>query len=373
MELIITTPFFYLSIIISLIGLIIATYTDLKERIVPNKLNYGLAIIGLILFMIQSITENNPLPFIYSFLGMIIGFSFGWVMWKIGIFAGGDVKLFMGLGALNPFTPALIKIGAFTNTNAPIFPITLFIYSLFAFLPYGIFIVLLRLYKNKKMQKEIFEEMKPKILLSIHTAIFASATYAILHTYYINSLIIIPLILVWSMLKENKKYATIIISIIALIINNTLFIQALNAAILISVILYSLFKTLLSVKRVLITQVEVKKLTEGMIPAKTLIWKGKKVVEQEQLDFKTIIKAIKNKNSNILKEMLAPKKEIISANKARGINDEELKIVKELAKKGLIPKRMMIKESMPFVPTMLLGYILCLIIGDAIFLLFGVI
>ncbi|MGI6589105.1 MAG: prepilin peptidase [Candidatus Iainarchaeum sp.] len=367
----ITISFFHLSIIISLIGLIIATYTDLKERIVPNKLNYGLAIIGLSLYLIQSIIETNPLPFLYSLLGMILGFGFGWVMWKLGVFAGGDVKLFMGLGALNPFTPSLT--GAITNTTIPLFPITLFIYSLFAFLPYGIFVVIVKLYKNKKMQKEIFEEMKPKIILSIHTAIFASAAYAVLYTYSINSLIIIPLILIWGTLKENKKYATIITSIIAIILSHNLFIQALLAAILISVILYSLFKTLLSVKRVLITEVEVKKLTEGMIPAKTLIWKGKKVVEQETLNLKLILKAIKNKNSNILKEMLAPKEEIISANKARGINDEELELVKELAKKGLIPKKMLIKESMPFVPTMLLGYIICLIIGDAIFILIGVI
>jgi archaeal preflagellin peptidase FlaK len=371
MEIIILSQIFYITIIASIIGLIAATYTDLKERIVPNKLNYGLAIIGLILFGIQSIMQNTPLPFIYSFLGMCIGFFFGWIMWKIGIFAGGDVKLFMGLGALNPFTPALLKIGLLTNSNLPIFPITLFIYSLFAFLPYGIFVVLIKLLKNKKMQKEIFEEMKPKIILSIHVALFASAIYVVLFNYLINSLWTIPLILIWGIFKSNKKYVTIITILAAIILNHTLFINALIAAILFSVILYSLLKILFLVKRVLVSEIEVKKLTEGMIPAKTLVWKGKKVVELEEINLNTIIKLIKEKNSKAIKEMFTPKKEIISGIKARGLNEEELKIVKKLAKEGLIPKKMKIKESMPFVPTMLLGYILCLILGDIIFLIIG--
>jgi len=371
MEIIILNQIFYIAIGISLIGLIAATYTDLKERIVPNKLNYGLAIIGLIIFGIQSIIESSPLPLIYSALGMGAGFFFGWIMWKAGIFAGGDVKLFMGLGALNPFTPALLKIGMMTTSNIPLFPITLFVYSLFAFLPYGIFVVLVKLAKNKKMQKEIFEEMKPKILLSIHAALFASAAYTILVAYAINYLLIIPLLIIWGILKTNKKYITILTIIAALILNYILFTQALIASILISVIFYSLIKMLFLVKRVLVSEVEVKKLTEGMIPAKTLIWKDKKVVELEGINLGTVIKLIKNKNSDAIKEMFAPKEEIISGIKARGLNDDELKIVKQLAKKGLIPKKMQIKESMPFVPTMLLGYILCLILGDIIFIIIG--
>lgn len=373
MELIILNQFFYASVGISIIGLLTATYTDLKERIVPNKLNYGLALIGLILALAQSILQNTPLPFIYSFLGMCFGFFFGWLMWKGGIFAGGDVKLFMGLGALNPFTPALIKTGILSTINLPIFPITLFTYSLFAFLPYGIFVVIVKLAKNKKMQKEIFEEMKPKVILSIHASLFTSAAYVIMVFYSINTLLLIPLIILWGLFRKEKKYLTILSIIISIVLNYNLFLQALAATILISVILYSIIKLLFSVKRVLVSEIEVKKLEEGMIPAKTLIWKGKKVVELEGISIGFAIKAIKEKNINILKEALMPKNEIISAMKARGVNDEELKLMKQLAKKGLIPKKIMIKESMPFVPTMLLGYIICLILGDAIFIMLGAI
>ena len=142
--------FVYIAIIVSIIGLLIATYTDLKERIVPNKLNYSLAILGLIIFGIYSITFNEPSFFLFSFIGMCWGFFFGWILWKIGIFAGGDVKLFMGLGALNPLTPALLNMGIFDTGPLFLFPIMLFVYSLIAFFPYGMIFVLYKLTKNKK-------------------------------------------------------------------------------------------------------------------------------------------------------------------------------------------------------------------------------
>ena len=173
-------PIFYIAVIISVAGLIIATYTDLKQRIVPNKLNYGLAILGLVLFGAQSLIDWTFWPIILSIFGLCFGFLFGWVMWKAGVFAGGDVKLFMGLGALNPLTPILIKTAVFNTATIPLFPITLFIYSLICFLPYGIAVLAYKVYKNKKFQKEILAEMKPKVLEALHAAIFISAAFVII-------------------------------------------------------------------------------------------------------------------------------------------------------------------------------------------------
>ena len=360
----IETIIYYLAIAVSLIGLLAATYTDLKARIVPNKLNYGLAIAGLIIFGIQSIIVSDPAPIIYSLLGLAYGFVFGWILWKLGVFAGGDVKLFMGLGALNPLTPALIKIGLLSTATIPLFPISLFLYSLIAFLPYGLFMICIKIMQNEKIRKEIFEEMKPKVLLAIHSSLFAAATYAILSTYLINTWFTILVLIIWGFFGTNKKYLTLITLIAAAIVNLVLLTQGIIAAMLVSVILYTIIKLLFSTRKLLSKEINVSALEEGMIPAKTLVWKGKKVVEAEAFSIKQIIKYIKQQNRVALNEILNPKNEIISARKARGLTLEELKEVKKLAKKGLIGKKMLIKDSMPFVPTMLLGYILCLILGD---------
>jgi len=373
----IETSFFYASIAISLIGLIIATYTDLKERIVPNALNYGLAIIGLLLYATQSILQSDPLPFLLSIFGLAFGFSFGWGLWKIGVFAGGDVKLFMGLGALNPFTPALLTlpiIPQLITTKIPFFPVELFIYSLIAFLPYGVAVLTYKLVKNKNFQKDLYHEMKPIIISAIHACLFASAAYVILAQIQFSYFIIIITLFIWGAFGQNKKYITILALIGAILINTLLLAQAIITASIISVFLYSLLKLLLSTKKLLSKEIAVKELTEGMIPAVTLAWKGKKVIEIKSLGLKEIIQAIKTKNTKILFETLSPKKEIISSRKARGFTDEELVIIKKLSKNGLIGKKMLIKDSMPFVPTMFLGYLLCLILGDAVlFLLLGAI
>lgn len=355
---------FIITVITSIIGLVIATHTDLKERIVPNKLNFGLAIIGIIIYTTQSIIEISFLPIFYSIFGLCFGFFFGWILWKLGVFAGGDVKLFMALGALNPFTPAIIKIGLLTNHNLPIFPISLFVYSLIAFLPYGIIIIIGKLIKNNKIRKKIFKEIKEKSIIATHTSFFVAGIYLITtiitKNYFLSTIIIFLSIIIWGFLKNKKKYLTYIVIFIGLLINYLLFIEYLIILIIILVFFYGLIRIMFSMKPLLSKKILVEKLEEGMIPNKTLIWKGKKVVEKEKISLKEIIKKMLNG------EKIAQEKEIISSIKARGLTNKEILIVKKLAKKRLIPKTIYIKDSIPFVPTILLGYILSLILGDFI-------
>lgn len=359
----------YIAIIISIAGLIAATYTDLKARIVPNKLNYGLAAAGILLFAAQSIAEASPLPLAYAVIGLSAGFIFGWIMWKAGVFAGGDVKLFMGLGALNAFTPSLINSGPFAQANTPIFPITLFIYSLVAFLPYGLFVLIYRMSTRKKTREEIIKEMKPAVMLAANASFFAAGAYVVLN--YLNiggitaTIAIIALLFLWGYFGKNKTIVTIIAVILGAVLGPALLVQGIIAALVISVGLYSIVKLMFSSRKLLAEEVEVKKLQEGMIPAKSLYWKGSKVFEEEELDYKKIILLAQKEGIGALSRIFVPKKEIVSARKARGLVPEEIKTLQKLAAKGLIAKKILIKESMPFVPTMLLGYLLCLVLGDA--------
>jgi archaeal preflagellin peptidase FlaK len=368
--------FFYVAIIISIIGLVIATYTDLKERMVRNKLNFSLAGIGLTIYAIQSIFELTPYPFLFSLFGLFFGFFFGWILWKGGVFAGGDVKLFMALGALNPFTPALLKIGAFTNSSIPLFPITLFLYSLFAFLPYGIFISLYKLKTKKEQRTEIITDIKRKMKQGIHFSFFLAGIHIILglfipiELFVIEIVAVIILSILWGLLKNKKVFVTIIVVAIALIISYLVFIQTLIGTIVVVVGLYGILKLLLSMKPLLSTKIKVSNLEEGMIPGKTLIWKGKKVMAVEGLSVKKIVSATQQGK---LKDLFSPKKVIVSAIKARGLNEIELKQLKELSFKGLIGKEMLVKDSVPFVPTILISYLLCLIFGDVLILLFTMI
>ncbi len=362
--------FIYLAITISLIGLLIATYTDLKERIVPNKLNYTLAVIGLILFGAYALFYGEASFFLYSFIGMCWGFFFGWILWKVGIFAGGDVKLFMGLGALNPLTPALLNIGIFDTGPLFLFPIMLFVYSLIAFFPYGMVFVLYKLSKNKQFRKSVIQDMKDKTIKGIHASFFIAGLYVLLSAIIPTGLIILLIVveflilIAWGFLKNNKIVATIIAFLAGLIINWTLTIQSWIGILFMIVTVYGIIKLMFSLRPLLSKEILVKNIKEGMIPGKSLVWKGKKVVEMETLSVSRILKYVKEQR---IDKIFEKKKLIVSATKARGLNEEELEEIKKLSKKGLIPKKIMIKDSMPFVPTMLIGYILSLIFGDVLY------
>ena len=357
--------FFYISIIASLLGLGIATYTDLKERIVPNRLNFGLIGIGLVLYGIQSIYVGSFEPIMYSIIGLAFGFLFGFLLWKLGVFAGGDVKLFAALGALNPFTPALLKLDLFTSASINVFPISLFLYALIAFLPYGLIIVIIKLAKNKKYRKKLVSEMKLQVMNAIEFSIFISGAFVVATSVISSSLLLVAFLFIvgvgWGLAKQYRKYITIIVALMGAIIGLNLFLTSVVFTAIISAGLYSIVRLLFAVRPLLSMKVRTSKLEEGMIPKETFYWKGKTIEKAKEISFKLIIEyAKKNKISELFKE----RKEIISSMRACGLSIAEVKLVKKLAKQGKFPKEILVKDSMPFVPTILLGYIICLAIGD---------
>ena len=56
---------------------------------------------------------------------------------------------------------------------------------------------------------------------------------------------------------------------------------------------------------------------------------------------------------------------------SKGCKSSKVKKLIKLAKAGKISKKMFVKDTLPFVPTILLGYILCLALGDFWLILIG--
>ncbi|MDD5618466.1 MAG: prepilin peptidase [Candidatus Omnitrophica bacterium] len=107
-------------------GLIIATFVDFNFRIIPDEINIGGIILGLILSFIYPQLHNTSSHFfgLYSsFLGIIIGGAVLWVTGLLGDFifkketmGGGDVKLLAMIGAFLGW-----KIALLTFFISPIF------------------------------------------------------------------------------------------------------------------------------------------------------------------------------------------------------------------------------------------------------------
>lgn len=85
---------------IAFFGLLVASYTDLKTREVPDWLNYGLIGTGLGLSLLFTVVFWKWQFIVNSLIGLIILFAIAWIMFYTGQWGGGDSKILMGLGAL---------------------------------------------------------------------------------------------------------------------------------------------------------------------------------------------------------------------------------------------------------------------------------
>ncbi|MBN1274908.1 prepilin peptidase [Candidatus Woesearchaeota archaeon] len=86
--------------LVIVLGLVIGTYTDLRTREVPDWLNFGLIGAGLGLGTLFSLLSWTWQPFISSVFGLVLGVIIGYLMFYAGQWGGGDAKMIMGLGAL---------------------------------------------------------------------------------------------------------------------------------------------------------------------------------------------------------------------------------------------------------------------------------
>lgn len=120
----------FLPAVIALVAVCIANYTDLRKRIIPNRLTFPLIGVGIIFYVLLGIWRWDLWTTISGALGAAIAFAIGYVMWLTGGWAGGDVKLFTALGALLPFYPAPYV----ENVPYP-FPITILFNSIIVILP----------------------------------------------------------------------------------------------------------------------------------------------------------------------------------------------------------------------------------------------
>lgn len=92
-------PLVYFLFAISILALLIATIVDLRKREVPNWLSFAFIAIALIARLIFSLLEGD---FSYLTYGVVYTATFvalAYILYYVRIFAGGDAKLLMGLGA----------------------------------------------------------------------------------------------------------------------------------------------------------------------------------------------------------------------------------------------------------------------------------
>lgn len=130
-------------ILLGFVWIVFAVVQDLKKREIANWLNFSLVIFALGFRFFYSLFQDNGFAFFYQgLIGFGIFFVIGNMLYYGKVFAGGDAKLMIALGAVIPFSENFL-----VNVDSLL---TFFLFFLIAGAFYGVFLGVILGIKNRK-------------------------------------------------------------------------------------------------------------------------------------------------------------------------------------------------------------------------------
>jgi preflagellin peptidase FlaK len=370
-----------LASIIAILACVYASYTDMTRGIIPNRLTFpliglGIVLNGLYAFLIGEIW--------YLILSLIITgaiFGLGYLFWKMGAWAGGDVKLFTALAALLPFYPSLITYSVLSYTfpleAAYPFPLTVIINSILSMLPFLLIYVLFVALKTKphllgELLSPLKEWQKNLVTTLLITAAVAISVLILQLINYTNLILYLILIYLLSFLiSKLPKYVKAVVIAMAVIYSLYTYFQVT----LIGIVTLFVILIVIGVVRKLLTSVSrealqddysIEELKEGMILAHKLYQENDKLQWDEKSFFTKIKETFASKDLTLINR---PPGKLVISSLAAGLTEDDIKLLKKLLKEGKIKDQVRIKRGVPFAPSILIGLIISLFIGDLAFIL----
>ncbi|WP_432645388.1 A24 family peptidase [Methanobrevibacter sp.] len=140
---------FLIQIIITVLFSIMAAFYDIKSNIVPNKLNYSLIFFGLFSNLILSIISNNVKYILASFISMLITYIVTYMLWKLNVWGGGDVKLFTAIATVIPSGLNINFLNIFPQLSVYPFSFSVVINSILVSFPFLVVFVAYLIFKDK--------------------------------------------------------------------------------------------------------------------------------------------------------------------------------------------------------------------------------
>ena len=157
-------------IVLALIWIVFASVQDLREREVANWLNFSLIIFALGFRFFYSLFEGGSYDFFYQgLIGLGIFFILGNALYYGKMFAGGDAKLMIALGAVIGFSESF-------SVNLKIYILFLLVF-LFSGALYGLSWSLFLAVKNFKNFKEEFRKQVKKNLKLFYFAMIVGLCF----------------------------------------------------------------------------------------------------------------------------------------------------------------------------------------------------
>lgn len=191
----------YVFIAIAIAGTAIGTYTDIRTRLVPDWTSYFMLAAGLGGHAILSLLSNSFWPILYSAIGAGAFFAVGYLLYRVGIWGGGDAKLLPALGALLAY-----------STKIAIWPflVSFWLNLLILGAAFGIIGMLFLFFKNRAKTINELKSLIKEFRLPFYSTIFAVALFGIVSTFEkiaVFGFVIAVLGLLIFVLKATEKAA----------------------------------------------------------------------------------------------------------------------------------------------------------------------
>ncbi|MCK9150659.1 A24 family peptidase C-terminal domain-containing protein [Methanobacterium alcaliphilum] len=367
---------------IAIIACFYASYSDLKKGIIPNKLTFPLIGIGILLNGINAFILGNIMILVYTLLFTGTIFVLGYAFWKLGAWAGGDVKLFTALAAILPFQPLIVNY-TFLNTSFPIlayypFPFTLIINSILSTFPFLLLFVFYIAYNEKRhLISELTSPVKDyKKNMVLALVVTSSVTITVLITPFLPfQILILSLILIYLLTMTISRLPNRVKAVLVSIVTVYAIYKSFELAIT-GIVVVFISITIIGIIRKLLTSVnrqalqddlEVDKLRDGMIMAHCLYEKDDKVFFDDSSMFSGFKKAAKTGDISTL---TAPKGKLLIGNLAAGLTDENIDLLKDMVSQKKLENKFRVKRGVPFAPSIFIGLLISLFIGDLALIFF---
>lgn len=175
---------------LAFVWLIFAVVQDLKQREIADWLNFSLIVFALGFRFFYSLFSLQGFNFFYQgLIGLGIFFLLGNILYYGKMFAGGDAKLMIALGAILPLQESFIRNLEFSAIFFIIFLLVGAVYSLLGSL-------FLSIRNFKQFKKEFRKQFKTHFRVSITVTLFAIALSVI--GFFIEPLLVYLAVVIFS-------------------------------------------------------------------------------------------------------------------------------------------------------------------------------
>ena len=146
---------FFIQIVITILFSVCAVIYDVRKNFIPDLLNYLLILFGLISNLFLTLVSANLKFILASFISMVITYVITYLLWKLHMWGGGDVKLFTGIATAIPIGLNIDFLNIYPRLSVYPFAFSVVINSVLVSFPFILIFVMHYIIKNDVFKTKI--------------------------------------------------------------------------------------------------------------------------------------------------------------------------------------------------------------------------